>query len=85
MSVVRNIKPFLDLGKYTGGEFVDLGKSLDTVDQDVLLKKYSTMVIGEYQIDGSGNTLIREQNLFQLKTIHLGPDKFWPVYLKVQS
>ena len=39
MSVVRNIKPFLGLGKYTGGEFVDLEKSLDTADQDILLKK----------------------------------------------
>ena len=39
MSIVQNIQTQLDDGKYSAGVFVDLRKSFDTVEHNILLKK----------------------------------------------
>lgn len=83
MSVIGNIQLSLDLGKYTGGVFIDLRKGFDTVDYKK--NRAFPMVSGEYQIDRLGHIFKREHILFQLETINSLLEMFWLVFHKVQS
>ena len=39
MTVAENIQKQLDAGNYTAGVFVDLKKTFDAMDQNILLEK----------------------------------------------
>ena len=50
-------------GDYMIGVFLDFSKASDTVDHDILLKKYVTMEFGTLVLNGFRVTCLSENNM----------------------
>ena len=69
MSIVETIKNQFGDGKFSTDVFVDLKKTFDTDDHQILFQKLDFMVSEESQMNGLHHTLKERNNLHQLVII----------------